>query len=108
MAAAPGLDDGEHPALRTDPVALVEDAEGRPRVGPKRLEDERVGTIAGRGVHHEADKIDVLDGAPRGVEHEVAQLAVGRVEPGRVDEYDLAAPDVLDPGDAVPGRLRPR
>src|SRR5262249_39108075 len=108
VAPPPGLDDREHPALRPDLIGLIQNAESRPRIRTDWLQDERVGAIDGRGVDYETDEVDVLDGAPRGPQHEVAQLALGRVEPGRVDEDDLGAPEVLDAGDAVPGRLRAR
>ena len=108
MAAPPRLDEREHPALGTDPIGLVQHAEDRPRVGAQRVEDDRVGAVPRRRVDDEADQVDVLDGAMRGLQHEVAELAVGRVQPGRIDEYHLRVRQILDAGDAVPGRLRPR
>src|SRR5205807_3596355 len=56
----------------------------------------------------EADEIDVLDGTMGRLQHERSELAVGRVQPGRVDEHHLGAGEILDPGDAIPRCLRPR
>src|SRR4030095_1269639 len=51
-------------------------------------------------------QVDVLDGAMRRLQHEIAELTVGRVQSGRIDEYHLSAREILDPGDAIARRLR--
>src|SRR2546427_818952 len=77
-------------------------------VGLERLEHEPVRMDALRGVHDEANEVDLLDCAARGLLHEGTEPAGGRVEPGRVDEDDLRAREVLDAGDPVARRLRAR
>src|SRR5262249_61789097 len=101
VPAAPRLDQWQHPALGPDTIGLVQHAEDRPRVGSQRVEHDRVWALAGRGVDDEADQVDVLHGALRGLQHEIAELAVGRVEAGRIDEDHLGAWQILDAGDAV-------
>src|SRR5438093_1150263 len=58
-----------------------------------------------RGVHDEANEVDLLDRAARDLLHEGTEPAGGRVEPGRVDEDDLRTREVLDAGDPVARRL---
>src|SRR2546422_10228549 len=74
----------------------------------RSLEHEPVRMDALRGVHDEANEVDLLDCAARGLLHEGTEPAGGRVEPGRVDEDDLRAREVLDAGDPVARRLRAR
>jgi hypothetical protein len=77
VSPAPRLDQRQHPALGPNPVDLVQHAKDRARVGAQRLEHDRVGAVLGGGIDDQTDQVDVLHGAMRGLQHEIAQLTVG-------------------------------
>src|SRR5712691_68048 len=108
MRAPPRLEDRQHPPLRPHEVGLVQHTEDRSSVGLERLQHEPVRMDALRGVHDEANEVDLLDRAARGLLHEGTEPTGGRVEPWRVDEDNLRAREVLDAGDPVARRLRAR
>src|SRR5262245_2840765 len=108
MRASPRVADGEQSLLGLHAIDLVEEAEARCRTGPEHLREGHIRVSWCAGVSHDADEVHVGQRALDGGLHELTQLALGRVNPRRIDEDDLGAREIADTRDPVARCLWPR
>lgn len=100
------VDDGQDRVF-PDGVDLVDEQEDGRRHAPERLQDVLVPVAEFLGrVDEEADDVGRLEGGGDEIHHPLVEGVEGLVDPGVVDEDDLALPGRLDAQDADPGRLR--